>query len=141
MAGDDVVCVFCRIISGELPSYKIYEDESYLAFLDISQFTTGHTVVIPKKHTQYVWEMSDINDYYIVIQKIANHYRFLGFEYVDSIIFGRKVPHAHVHLIPHSGDSEDYKNAISKLGEMQTDITRHPTPEKATEILNKFKLP
>ena len=133
-------CIFCKIIKGQIPSYKIYEDKNYLAFLDISQFTRGHTLVIPKKHVDFVWDSAEICQYFSVITKIANHFRSLGFTYVDSMIFGRDVVHAHVHLIPHNDNSKDYKSAISGLGKLQGDLKRRPAPEVMEQTVKDFKI-
>lgn len=133
-------CIFCKIVKSYIPSYKIYEDDGYLAFLDISQFTEGHTIVIPKEHIKSVWETKTPDKYYSVVHKIANHFRSLGFKYVDSIIFGRKIPHAHIHLIPHNGEVNDYKKACEKIGYLQEDVLRRPSPEVAKKIAEKFKL-
>lgn len=94
-------CIFCRIVAEEIPSYKIYEDEKYLAFLDISQITDGHTMVIPKKHCRWVWDVEDVGGYFEVIKKIAKHIQQVsGEELVMSAIWGEQVPHAHFHLVP-----------------------------------------
>jgi len=94
-------CIFCKIVRGELPCYKIYEDEHFLAFLDIFPLAKGHTLVIPKKHYRWVWDVDNVGDYFIVCQKIANHYRKISDEeMVLSLIIGNEVPHPHVHLIP-----------------------------------------
>ena len=108
-------CVFCKIIKGKIPSYKIFEDKNYYAFLDISQFTVGHTLVVPKKHIEFIWDSKEIDKYFKVVQKIANHFRSLGFKYVDTMTFGRKIPHAHIHLIPHNDEKDDYKKARKGL--------------------------
>ena len=63
-------CIFCKIVSGDIPSYKIYEDDEYLAFLDIAPFADGHTLVIPKKHYQFVWDVEEVGKYIEVAQKI-----------------------------------------------------------------------
>lgn len=133
-------CIFCKIVKGEIPSFKIYEDDSYLAILDIAQFTQGHTIVIPKKHFRFIWDIGD-NKYFEVINKIANHYKSLGYEFVDSATFGRMVPHAHFHLIPHNGEINDWRNSLEKIGEMQTDSTRRPSKEEGEMLAKKFKLP
>ena len=133
-------CVFCEILKGSIPSFIIYEDEDFLAFLDISQFTKGHTVVIPKKHVQFVWDFDQVGKYFEVVSKIANHFRALGYKYVDSITFGRKVPHAHVHLIPHNGDSVDYQKAISVFGEMQKDQSRRSSKDVMSSIQNELEI-
>jgi histidine triad (HIT) family protein len=133
-------CIFCKIVKGEIPSYKIYEDINYLAFLDISHFTDGHTLVIPKKHHQFVWDVNDPG-YFEVCNKIANHYKNLGFKYVDSMVFGRMIAHAHIHLIPHNDDGTDYSNALNEIGILQTDVNRRLKKEDALKMVEKFKLP
>lgn len=137
---EDNDCIFCKIVKGSIPSYKIYEDENYLAFLDISQFTRGHTLVIPKKHYRFVWDIEDINGYYLIVKKIANHYKNqLGFKYIDSLVFGRMVPHAHTHLLPHNGDDKDWDKALEGLEYFHNPERRLSTDE-GIKILNEFKL-
>lgn len=91
-------CIFCKIVSGELPSYKIYEDEKYFAFLDIFPSAEGHTLVIPKQHVEWVWDYENLGEYFEVVAKIARHYREISGEIVRSNIDGWQVPHAHIHL-------------------------------------------
>ncbi len=113
-------CIFCKIITGDIPSYKIYEDNDFLAFLDITPRNPGHTLVIPKKHYRWVWDVPDIGAYYGVVGRIANALRReFNTEWVVSAVFGEEVPHAHVWLIPRfpndgHGDSLDLKN-VKKL--------------------------
>ena len=137
---DNTDCVFCRIIKGEIPSFKVYEDDNYLAFFDLSQFTPGHTLIIPKKHFTFVWDVDDIEGYYNVVKKIALHYKSeLGFKYTDSMVFGRGVPHAHVHVIPHNGDDKDWNQALKGLEYLHND-SRKLTPEQGKLLAEKFKL-
>lgn len=116
------MCIFCKISSGEIPSYKIYEDQDFFAFLDISPRNPGHTLVIPKKHHRWVWDVPEIGAYYTVVGKIANAIRSaLGTEWVVSLVIGEEVPHAHVQLIPRfesdgHGNFMDMTN-IKKLSE------------------------
>ena len=133
-------CVFCKIIAGKIPSFKIYDDDNYLAFLDISQFTPGHTLVIPKKHVRYVWDIPNVSDYFKLVSKIANHYRTLGYAFVDSLSFVRMVPHAHVHLLPHNDDIQEYNQALKGLDAMTEDFSRHPSVSKGNELVAKFRL-
>lgn len=98
-------CIFCKIAAGEIPSYKIYEDDNYFAFLDIRPLNPGHTLVIPKKHCRWVWDMENIGEYFEVVKKIANAIKkALNTDYVVSLIFGEEVPHAHVWLVPRFAD-------------------------------------
>jgi histidine triad (HIT) family protein len=95
--------IFTKIIKGEIPCHKIYEDDATLAFLDIHPVSSGHTLVIPKKQVEFLWDL-DGKTYQSVMataQKVALHLReTLGVPYVGVQVIGIDVPHAHVHLIP-----------------------------------------
>lgn len=96
-----LMCVFCKIAAGEIPSHKVYEDDNFLAFLDIRPLNIGHTLIIPKKHYRWVWDVPNIGEYYQVAGKIANALK-KAFEtdYVVSLVFGEEVEHAHIWLVP-----------------------------------------
>jgi histidine triad (HIT) family protein len=101
-------CLFCQIVKGEIPSYKIYEDEEFLAFLDIMPNSTGHTLVISKKHVVWVWDYPDLGKYFETVGMIARHHRKVsGQKVIRSMVFGWEVPHAHVHIKP--GRTDDLK--------------------------------
>jgi histidine triad (HIT) family protein len=101
--------VFTKIIKGDLPCHKIYEDELTLAFLDIHPVQPGHTLVIPKKQIEFVWDLPD-EDYRAVMEtskKVARRLRErLAAKYVGQRIVGVDVPHAHVQLIPFNNVAE-----------------------------------
>lgn len=101
--------LFTKIIKGEIPSYKIYEDELTYAFLDIHPVTPGHTLVIPKKPVEFVWDLEPA-DYQAVMataKHLASHLRAtLEPSYVGVQVVGVDVPHAHVHLIPFNTAAE-----------------------------------
>ncbi len=93
---------FTQILNGEIPSYKIYEDDKTLAFLDIHPETTGHTLVVPKIEVDKIYELPD--DYYIAlmqtVKKLSKHLeQKLGARILWKVV-GTDVPHAHVHLMP-----------------------------------------
>lgn len=94
--------IFTKIIQGEIPCYKIYEDDKTIAFLDIHPETKGHTLVIPKKETDKIYELPD-EDYKALMQtvkKLSKHLESrLGSRILWKVI-GTDVPHAHVHLLP-----------------------------------------
>lgn len=97
----DKDCIFCKLVSGEIPSYKVYEDDEFLAFLDISPWVEGHTLVIPKKHYRWVWDVKNSGKYFEIVNKLANHYKkILKTKFVMSFIYGYDVEHAHIHLLP-----------------------------------------
>lgn len=94
--------VFTRIVQGELPCYKIYEDERTLAFLDIEPEAPGHTLVIPKVEVDKVYDLSD-EDYDAVmhtVKKLSRHFEDVLGERMMIKIVGTDVPHAHVHILP-----------------------------------------
>jgi len=94
-------CVFCKIVKGKLPCWKIYEDKKYLAFLDIGPFCEGHTLIIPKKHYRWVWEVPDLGQYFVTAGKIVNHFQKVsGKKWVSSLIWGQLVNHAHIQILP-----------------------------------------
>lgn len=83
-----------------MPSYKIFEDDKYLAFLDIYPTTEGHILVIPKQHVEWVWDHPETGDYFAIVSKIARHMRKVSGDVVRSNIDGWQVSHAHIHLKP-----------------------------------------
>ena len=95
--------IFTKIIKGDIPSHKIYEDDDVYAFLDIHPTAPGHTLVVPKKQVEFVWDLTD-EDYTkltLAAKKIAVHLRgVMGVKFVGEQIIGVDVPHAHIHLIP-----------------------------------------
>ena len=95
--------IFTKIINGEIPCYKIYEDDKTFAFLDINPETKGHTLVIPKKEVDKVYDLSD-EDYRALmntVKKLSKHMeKVLGARTLLKVI-GTDVPHAHVHLMPY----------------------------------------
>ena len=92
-------CIFCKIVKGEIPSYKVYEDEQFFAFLDIHPLNKGHTLIIPKQHYRWVWDIQE--EYSQILNKIAKAIKkAFQTDYVQSVIMGDEVHHAHIHLIP-----------------------------------------
>ena len=108
--------IFTKIIKGEIPPHKIYEDEHVFAFLDIHPVTPGHTLVIPKKQVEFVWDLDDDEYQHLTtaVKKIALHIREkLQVPYVGEQIIGVDVPHAHVHLVPFTHAIEYHQEADS----------------------------
>ncbi len=101
--------IFTKIIRGEIPSHKVYEDKNTLAFLDIYPVQPGHVLVIPKKQVEFVWDL-EAKDYQALmttVKKVALRMRStLRKPYIHSRIVGTDVPHAHVQLIPFSTSTE-----------------------------------
>lgn len=94
-------CIFCKIAKGEIPCHKVYEDKEYLAFLDIGPVNKGHTLIIPKKHFRWVYDVDDQGNYWSVAQTLAKKMvKNLHASYVMFVTWGEEVHHAHIHLIP-----------------------------------------
>jgi histidine triad (HIT) family protein len=129
-------CIFCKIISGDIPSYKVYEDENFYAFLDINPRNRGHIQVIPKQHYRWVWDVPNIGEYFEVVQRLANAMKkAFSTDYIVSLILGEEVEHAHVWLVPRfkgdgHGDSIDIGN-IKKIDEQEM-------KEAAKEIIDQL---
>ena len=95
--------IFTKIIKGEIPAHKVYEDEKTLAFLTIVPTQPGHTLVVPKKQIDQLWDLPD-EDYLAVMatsKKVAKRMRdVLGTKRIGVKVVGEEVPHAHIHLVP-----------------------------------------
>jgi histidine triad (HIT) family protein len=101
--------IFTKIIRGEIPSHKIYEDDTTFAFLDIHPKQTGHVLVVPKKQVEFVWDLNEA-DYLALmttVRRVAERIRtVLNLPYVGELIFGMDVPHAHIHVFPFANAEE-----------------------------------
>jgi histidine triad (HIT) family protein len=125
--------IFTKIIRGDIPAHKIYEDELVLAFLDIHPVQPGHTLVIPKKQIEFVWDLPD-DDYEAVMavtKKVALRLRtILEVAYVGERIIGVDVPHAHIQLIPFNS-ADEYKRS--------QDMTSEPDHAALAVIAEKLR--
>jgi histidine triad (HIT) family protein len=124
--------IFSKIIRGEIPCQKIYEDDKFLAFLDIHPVAEGHTLVVPKTYAPYVWDVENIGEYFETCQKLVKHFKKIsGQEVIYGIIHGEGVPYAHVHIIPKGG--KDLNEALHHLG-------LHESHKYLDAVQQKFKL-
>lgn len=95
--------VFTKIINGEIPSHKVYEDQDTYAFLDIHPSAEGHTLVVPKQQVEFVWDLDDSSYQALMrtVKKVATQLKEVtGKRYVGTMVIGTDVPHAHVHVVP-----------------------------------------
>jgi len=113
-------CIFCKIVAGEMPSYKIYEDEKYLVFLDAFPKTTAQMLVIPKEHVEWVWDYNNLGEYYELVGRVARHVRKISGEPVRQMVYGFEVSHAHIQIRP--GRYDDLKG--EKVSEEQLEEWR-----------------
>lgn len=119
--------IFSRIIAGEIPSYKVAENDKFYAFLDINPVNWGHTLVVPKIETDYIFDIEDedLGAMMVFAKKVAKGIKkALPCRKVGVTVLGLEVPHAHIHLVPLQQEGDmDFKKKIS-----------NPDPEKMKEI-------
>lgn len=126
-------CIFCKIIKGEIPSFKVWEDERFLAFLSIEPINPGHTLVIPKKHIDYIFDMeeSQLGELFIACKPIAQVLKQVFNPLSGKIgimVAGQEVPHVHVSLIP-----------INHEGDLTFERAKQATSENLQENAEKIK--
>ena len=110
-------CIFCKIVAGEIPASKVYEDDHFLAFLDISQVTPGHTLVIPKRHARNLLEMTpdETADLFNIVSRVTKKVESAtqpqGMNIISNMeeIAGQSVFHSHVHILPRYSQEDDLK--------------------------------
>ncbi|MBR5332158.1 MAG: HIT family protein [Muribaculaceae bacterium] len=127
--------IFSRIVAGEIPSYKIAEDDRYYAFLDINPVAPGHTLVIPKNEVDYIFDLND--EEYLGLQLFAKRVaeaikQAIPCQRVGVAVMGMEVPHTHIHLIPinKEADMNFFKEKVS--------LTQEEMSEIATKISQNF---
>lgn len=110
-------CIFCKIVRKEVPASVVYEDENFLAFLDIHPLGPGHTQVIPKKHYRWAWDVPNAGEFFEVAKKIAlAQKKAFGADIVRSQIYGEEVNHAHIWVWPEvPGEVGDIKENAQKI--------------------------
>jgi histidine triad (HIT) family protein len=118
----DANCIFCKIIAKEIPAEIVYEDSNFIAIMDINPRSPGHTLVIPRTHFRWVWDVPNIGEYFEVTRKIAlAQKKAFGTEAIYSNIHGIDVEHAHIWIYPEAesakGDKKDLKGNAEKIRE------------------------
>ncbi len=127
--------IFSKIIEGEIPCYKIAEDDRFFAFLDINPMTKGHTLVVPKQETDYIFDLDDATlcEMIVFAKKIAKSIEnAVPCKRVGLMVIGLEVPHAHIHLIPIE------KEGDMNLANPRVKLTSHEFEEIAMNIRNKL---
>lgn len=111
--------IFSMIVRGDIPSYKIAEEDNYYAFLDINPLKRGHTLVIPKREVDYLFDLSDeeLAGMMVFAKKVAKSIKAaMGCKRVAIAVIGMEVPHAHIHLVPINSEGDlDFKGIKLKL--------------------------
>ena len=127
--------IFSKIVAGEIPCYKVDETDKFLAFLDINPLVKGHTLVIPKREVDYIFDMEDdeIARYQVFAKRVALAIKkAFPCKKVAQVVLGLEVPHAHIHLIPMQSEQDvDFRREKMKLSEEEF-------KEIASKILTEF---
>ncbi len=110
-------CIFCKIAKKEIPAHIVYEDDEFIAFLDIHPMGPGHTQVITKNHYRYVWDAPNAGKYFEVVKKIAlAQKKAFSADMVRSQIYGEEVLHAHIWVWPETvGDINAFEENKNKI--------------------------
>ena len=124
--------IFSRIVAGEIPSYKVAENDRYYAFLDINPLAKGHTLVIPKQEVDYLYDLDDdtLQGMIVFAKQIAQKIKtYSDCKRVATVVLGLEVPHAHIHLIPMNSEKDvDFSREKLVL-----------TPEEFNEIASALR--
>ena len=122
--------IFSKIIAGEIPSYKIAENDKFYSFLDINPVNWGHTLVVPKQETDYIFDIpdADLGEMMVFAKKVAKALKsVMPCRKIGATVLGLEVPHAHIHLVPLQKEGDmDFHHKISD-----------PDPERMREIADK----
>lgn len=121
--------IFTKIVNGEIPCYKVDENKDFLAFLDIQPIIKGHTLVIPKKEIDYIFDIDDklLADYILFAKSVAKKMdKVFDCNRIGMIVVGLEVPHAHIHLMPINSitDMDFNKPKLSLSPEEMTEIAQ-----------------
>jgi histidine triad (HIT) family protein len=123
--------IFSKIIAGEIPSYRIAEDDKHYAFLDINPLAEGHTLVVPKREVDYIFDLSDSEfaELQLFAKRVAEAIRAtMPCKRVGVAVIGLEVPHAHIHLVPVNTEADlDFRREKLK-----------PAPERMAEIASSI---
>lgn len=131
-----MVSIFSRIVAGEIPCHKVAEDEEFFAFLDINPVAAGHTLVIPKKEIDYIFDIDDpvLGRMMAFAKRVARAQEtVISCKRVGLAVMGLEVPHAHIHLIPIQKESDMY------FGGKKMGVTQEELADTAARIRNAFK--
>lgn len=125
-------CVFCKIVAGSIPSYKVYEDADYVGFLDIRPLNPGNVLLIPKKHYRWVYDVPEFGSYFEAARKVGLAAKqAVSAHSVNFLTLGYEVPHAHIRIIPRF-DNDGHTDGI------QLSAAKDIKPEEMKKIAEKI---
>ena len=137
-------CIFCRIVQGKEKSYTISENETAIAILDINPFSAGHTLIIPKRHVTWWYDMNEeeVHGVFMLARDISQRImKVLHPEFVAIYARGKRVPHTHIFLIPSYGDSpfDKFFDALQKFQESPEDLANLRRPEVMNDVARRLR--
>lgn len=124
-------CVFCKIVSKEIPAHIVYEDETYLGFLDAFPRVKGHTLLIPKEHYQWVYDVPNFGEYWETALKVTRALqKAFKPDFISYGTHGLEVPHAHIHILPRMKSNTTFfpkqvKVSEEEMGDIASMIRAH----------------
>ncbi len=128
-------CVFCKIVKGDLPCYKVYEDDLFLGFLDINPRVEGHTLVIPKKHYRWVYDVPEFGKYWEAALKITRAMQeVLNPAFITYITHGLDVHHAHIHILPRKEHETEFFPSVKNIPEQKMQEISKALLEKTLKV-------
>lgn len=128
--------IFSRIISGEIPCHKIAENDEFFAFLDINPIAVGHTLVVPKQETDYIFDLDNdlLGRMMAFAKKVANaQQKAIPCKRIGLTVIGLEVPHAHIHLVPIQKESDMY------FGKEKLKVSQEELSNIAKSIASEYK--
>ena len=129
-------CIFCKIVRGELPIYKVYEDDLLLGFLDIKPLNPGNSLLVPKLHYRWVTDVPDFGRYWEIARDVSlKAQEVVKSDYTTFVTLGTEVPHAHIRIVPrfyhdHHSDGINAKDTVS--------ISPEDMKRISSEIFSRF---
>ncbi len=130
-------CLFCKIVRDELPAIKVYEDDLFIGFMDIFPKAKGHTLVIPKEHHRWVYDVPQFEAYWGAARKITTAIqKGLGPKWISYFTYGA-VPHAHIHILPRNENPDTLTESAALIPSPVT-VTKEEIAELAEKIKASF---
>jgi histidine triad (HIT) family protein len=133
--------IFTRIVKGEIPCYKVAENDRFLAFLDINPLAVGHTLVIPKKEKDYIFDIDDAQyqEFFLFAKKVALAVEnVIPCQRIGIAVIGLEVPHAHIHLVPLQTVYDiDFKKPKLKISQEEFELVAHKIGDSYARIISK----
>jgi histidine triad (HIT) family protein len=146
-------CIFCEIVGKRVPSFTVYEDENFVAFLDVNPLNKGHALVVPKKHVRWTWDVENFGEYFEVAKAVGMAaMKALDAKWVNFITAGMGVPHAHIHIVPrfeNDGHPElpvigntkkvEKEEMVQIAEKIKSEIAKNP-PKKSVKAVEKVEV-